>query len=228
MNGQGRSTGHTLFTCIDRVEINGLLEDDLRWIDLPDYSLEDISLLLPLWAGIPTEDQARQMIEKKLLQEWLEPYCLGLCPPAERFEDAGKTAGVLMPWNTLVGEGLLAYGYRDQAAVLIRYLMEGVVLNLRKYHDFRSPIHASSGNPLGEFGHLHGMAPLGLLLRTAGIHQISPERLIVQTGSPFSHAITVKYKGAGVMLSAKEVVVTSPSGQLVRINEPGLHRIDWR
>lgn len=228
VNGQGRSTGRKLFTRINRVEINGLLEDDFGWISLPDYLMEDISLLLPLWAGIPSEDQARQMVEKKLLQEWLEPYGLGLCPPAERFEDAEKTAGVLMPWNHLVGEGLLAYGYRNQAAVLIRYLMEGVVLNLRKYHDFRSPIHAKSGNPMGEFGHLHGMAPLGLLLRTAGIHQFSEKRLIVQIGSPFSHAITVKYKGAGVTLSAKEVIVTSPSGQVVRISEPGLHRIDWR
>jgi hypothetical protein len=71
------------------------------------------------------------------------------------------------------------------------------------------------------------MVPVGLFLRTAGIHQISSKKLIIQTGSPFSHAITVKYKGIGITLNAKEAQINFPTGQSIRIDEPGLHQINW-
>lgn len=132
-----------------------------------------------------------------------------------------------MPWNHLIGEGLLQYGFRKEAAELVRRLMEGVIHNLRSRQDFYNQVNASTGQAVGEAGHLYGMAPVGLFLRTAGIHQISRKRLIVQIESPFSHAITVKYKGTGITLNAKEAQINFPTGQSIRIDEPGLHQVNW-
>ena len=228
VNGQGRFTGQQVLTQIDAIEVSGLLAEDKVLVKVPDYTLEDISLLLPLWAGIPDEEQAKMALEKAILPIWLEKYGMPSCPTVMRAAGAEAMGGVLMPWNLLVGEGLLRYGFRKEAAELVRRLMEGVILSLRNQHDFYSQMDASNGKPLGEPGHLHGMAPIGLFLRTAGIHQITPERLIIQTGSPFSHAITVKYKGTGVTLTAKEAQITFPSGQSIRVDEPGLHQVNWQ
>ncbi len=220
VNGRGRSTGRQVFTRLEEIEVSGMMAGDKGWVSLPDYTLEDISLLLPLWAGIPQPEQANAMVETALLQNWLGKYGL----PASGQE----TAGVPMVWNHLVGEGLLRHGFRKQAAELVRRLMEGVVLNLQTHQDYRSQWDAGSGQARGEAGHLHGMAPVGLLLRTAGIHQISPERLIIQAGSPFSHAITVKYKGTEITVNVKEAQITFPSGHSIRVDEPGLHRVEWQ
>ena len=228
VNGLGRSTGRQVFTQIDSIEVNGVMKEDQVWVRTPDYTLEDISLLLPLWAGIPDEGQAKLILENAILPTWLEKYGVPSIPRGMRTEGSVSMGGVLMPWNVLVGEGLLRYGYRKEAAELVRRLMEGVVLNLRTRHDFYSQTDAVNGKALGEAGHLHGMAPVGLFLRTAGIHQLSPERLIIQTGSPFSHAITVKYKGTGVTLTAKDAQITFPSGQSIRVDEPGLHQVNWQ
>jgi hypothetical protein len=228
VNGLGRSTGRQVFTQIDSIEVNGVMKEDQVWVRTPDYTLEDISVLLPLWAGIPDEGQAKLILEKAILPTWLEKYGVPSIPRGMRTEGSVSMGGVLMPWNVLVGEGLLRYGYRKEAAELVRRLMEGVVLNLRTRHDFYSQTDAVNGKALGEVGHLHGMAPVGLFLRTAGIHQLSPERLIIQTGSPFSHAITVKYKGTGVTLTAKDALITFTSGQSIRVDEPGLHQVNWQ
>jgi len=225
VNGRGRATGRSVFSKIESIEVNGALAGDQGWVRIPDYTLEDLSLLMPLWAGIPDQDQAKAMLELSIQSEWLEKYGLAVCGKIKQPDEGGH--GVLMPWNHLIGEGLLHYGFRKEAAELVRRLMEGVIHNLRTHRDFYNQVDACSGQAMGEAGHLHGMAPVGLFLRTAGIHQISPERLIIQTGSPFSHAITVKYKGTGVTLNAKEAQITFPSGQSVRVDEPGLHKVDW-
>ena len=38
---------------------------------------------------------------------------------------------VHLPWNNLIGEGLLAYGFRDEAAQLTTRLMNAVVSGLK-------------------------------------------------------------------------------------------------
>lgn len=226
--GLGRATSLKVFTEIELIEVRGAKAEDRILVKTPDYSLEDISLFLPLWAGIPTQDQAREMVQKNILTGWMKKFGLPTCAQIHPDEDETSQFGVSIPWNLLVGEGLLLYGFRKEAAELVRRLMEGVVYNLRNYHDFHSKVDANSGRAMGETGHLHGMAPVGLLLRTAGIHQISPKRLIIETGSPFSHAITVKYKGTEVKLGVKETQVSFPSGQNVHLTESGLHQIDWQ
>ena len=48
-----RATTRQVFSQVLRIEINGLLEGDRGRLIVPDFTLEDLSLFLPLWAGIP-------------------------------------------------------------------------------------------------------------------------------------------------------------------------------
>jgi hypothetical protein len=227
VNGVGRATGRQLFSRVDLIKVSGISSADSGQVKTPNYALEDLSLFLPLWAGIPDGEQAKAMLDEAIFPEWLEKYGLPVCGKEMGSSSVEGISTVGMPWNHLIGEGLLQYGFRKEAAELVRRLMEGVIHNLRSRQDFYNQVNASTGQAVGEAGHLYGMAPVGLFLRTAGIHQISRKRLIVQIESPFSHAITVKYKGTGITLNAKEAQINFPTGQSIRIDEPGLHQINW-
>ena len=51
--GLAVATSRELYTRLDEVEISGLDERDQVSIQIMDFSCEDISLFLPIWAGIP-------------------------------------------------------------------------------------------------------------------------------------------------------------------------------
>jgi hypothetical protein len=227
---RARATSRSTFLALKRVEITGVGDEDQIQVHTANYTQEDCSLLLPLWAGAMEEEQARQLVEETLPERYLKEFGITSCPPGAHVQEElpGVHTGlssVLLPWNQLIGEGLLRYGYRVQAADLLTRLMNAVVASLKNYHTFRQYYHAETGLAAGERGHLHGLAPLGLFLATLGIRQMTPKMLIVDGLSPYPNTIHVQYRKIRITCHPDKTEVIFPGGQKVTVDRPGLHRI---
>jgi len=72
LHGAGRYTTTHHFTRLIEVAARDFLPGDRCEITTIDFTSEDISLLLPLWAGVPDSDKAKAIIEGPL-SRYLQP-----------------------------------------------------------------------------------------------------------------------------------------------------------
>jgi hypothetical protein len=186
----------------------------------------DVSLFLPLWAGIPSAAQAKKMVEQGYTASLRRPYGAPLLAGEQHSGSQPGLAGVSALWVNLIGEGLLAYGYRAEAAELFSRTMDAITASLKRFHSFREAYHAETGQPLGERNHLRGLVPLGLFLKVLGIYKISLQEILIDHFNPFPFTVTVKYRGMNIACHSNNVVVTFPTGQIARVSGPGPHRVN--
>jgi hypothetical protein len=228
--GLAVATSRQVYSRLELVEISGLQPRDQVTIQVMDFSSEDISLFLPVWAGIPALPRLQALVSQTLFaaQRFWKPFGLPTCPSgisktrptaAERMMESACQA-VHLPWNALIGQGLLAYGMQTDAALLTARLMSAVIQNLKKQHAFFRAYHAETGEGLGERNTLQGLAPLGLFLETLGIIIQSPTRLTLSGKNPFPWPVTVKYRGLTVTRQAEQTVVVFPDGQTLSLDDP--------
>lgn len=209
---RGVTTTRGLFTKISSVRVSGLERRDSVMISVMDFSREDISLFLPLWAGIPSMDQAQAMITGVLFSEdrFGRPYGIPFAPSQEQSQE-----DVYIPWNAMIGEGLLRYGYRQEAALLTSRLMAAVNQNLKNHHGFYKSYHAGTGAGMGDRNALQGIAPLGLFMKTLGVEILSAKKVVLSGRNPFPWPVTVKYRGLTVIRRLGMTDVVFPDGQSV-------------
>lgn len=222
----GLITGERVYHTIEMVELQGLLPEDAVTLATVGFDCEDISLLLPLWAGIPSEEQAEGLFQNHLTspQRYWRTYGIPVCPQPDP-ESEAICGQVNLPLNRMVGEALLAYGYRRAAAELVSRLMAGVVVNLKRQGRFFHSFHAQGGEGAGERNSLNGLAPLGLFLETLGVHPVSPHCVYLEGFNPFSSPVTVKYRGLTVLRQMEKTVVIFPDGQTVEVSDPAPVRV---
>jgi hypothetical protein len=221
--GMALATTRNIFKSIKSVDVNGLVEGDQGWIASVDFTKEDLSLLLPLWAEIPNGKRAKTLVEKNLLKRYLQPFGLSVTPQAE--DAASGSDSILLPWNQLLVEGLLAYGYRSEAAMIVTRLMTAILPVLKDSGAFRTTFSAVTGKPGGEWNAVNGLAPLGLFLRTVGIRQIGKNEAILDGINPYPWPVTVKYQGMTITCHSQDVVVSFSTGQTITVKGSGPHRV---
>jgi hypothetical protein len=189
-----------------------------------DFSTEDVSLFLPLWAGIPNEHRARAVVNRTLFaaDRFGRPFGVPMCALGGTVEPGAEATlqAVHLPWNLLIGEGLLAYGLRTEAAQLTARLMSAVIETLKQQRAFTRAYHADLGFGLGERNPVHGLAPIGLFLQTLGVEIRSPRSVVLSGKNPFPWPVTVKYRGLTVTRQAEQTLVTFPDGQSVPLTDP--------
>ena len=223
--GIGSSTSAKTYLEVERVEVRGISHDFEVEIRVADYTRQDQSLLLPLWAGIPDPERARQLVERTLLDpmRYWRPYGMPTTSASDPSysPDGSHGAGtVWLFWNAMLGEGLLDYGNLDQAAELLTRLMQPIVHCLREDHAFHEAYNPESLEGIGERHHLGGLAPLGLFLRLLGVQLISPTKVIVRGRNPFPWPVTLRRLGVEVYLPPQGPVrITFPDGQVVQVTE---------
>ena len=220
--GFGAATGDRLYTALEHLDLDGLGSNDEISVYKIGYQFQDITTLLPLWAGIPSPEQAQILIDRLVLNPeiyWL-PFGIPACPYPPDEGAAPLCHSVHMPWNSFIGEGLLKYGYREQAANLVSRLMTCVSQSLKNDGAFRRYYHAISGIGGGDQNILTGLAPIGLFLEVLGIRVISPFRLGLGGFNPFPAPITVKYRGLSILRQKEKTIVTFPDGQSVEVDDP--------
>ena len=212
-------TGDNVYTSVEYLQIDAVGENDLITIFSAGYQSWDLPLILPIWAGAATPENAKSLIENTLLNP--ERYWRNFGIPSQ-FEPAAPQGAQLVNilWNTLIGEGMLAYGYRGETVDLLNRLMRAIVQSLKHDGAFRSAYHANTGNGLGERNNLSGFAPLRLFLSTLGVKIFSQQKVAIVGFNPFPQPVTVKYRGLTVFRQKDKTSIIFPDGQTVLVDDP--------
>jgi len=216
------ATSRKVYTAVTRCEFDGLEKGDRVGIHTVDLTVADHTLLTPLWAKVPTESEAQALIFRTVLdaEHFDHPYGIPALPRVMTRAADPVCLSVHMVWNQLIGEGMLAYGYRRETARLVAHLMSGIVPNLKRSQAFYRHYHAETGAGMGERNALHGLAPVGLFLQTLGVEIISPLRVRLSAENPFPWSVTVKYRGLTVTRNVGQTEIIFPNGQSVTRNDP--------
>ncbi len=214
-HGGGRYTGQSVFSFINTIEVLNLHPGDKAAIATIDFFDEDISLLLPLWAGISSPERAARLVNETLRSRYLQPYGLVAHPVRGAKIGSGQNPPVLLTWNVLVAEGLIRYGYLREAVNLFENWMKAITLSLVKEHAFRAAYHPISGRGMGEQNVLGGAAPLGFFMRLLGVRLLSDHRIILTHLSPFSFPVTVQYRRITLTFLSDSTRIALPSGQIL-------------
>jgi hypothetical protein len=210
-----------LFSRVGRISVTGLDEKDKIVVKLIDTSGEDITLALPLWAGALEEGQARELIRRNLLaaDRFDRPFGMPALPLPPDPDADSVAMSVSLPWNQLIGEGLLAYGFRSEATRLTAHLMNAVIQNLKQNRAFYQRHHAEKGAGIGERNSLQGFAPVGLFMQALGVTILSAIKVKLEGRNYFPWPVTVKYKGLTIARGLEQTVVTFSNGESVIVKD---------
>lgn len=219
-HSRGATTSQTVFSEINRIWCEGLINVYRIRVTTLDTSRLDINALLPLWAvGIP-EDHVSALAALASAERFLRPNGVTMTAATDpQFDPANEngSGGIWPFWLTLIGEGLIEHGRPDLAADLLARLLPAQIDVLKAEKHFSEFYHSDQPVGLGESGHLSGIAPLHLFLRVLGVRVISPGRVWV--GGPFSLPAPVRLTQHGVQIerSADGTRVRFPSGHTVEL-----------
>ncbi len=216
------ATSEKVFSKIGRVSVKGLEDKDKFFLRIVDATVEDITLFAPLWAHIPDEQRAQVLVGRSFLDadRFDRPFGVPAIPFVSDREADTVANSVYFHWNHLIGEGLLAYGFRNEAARLTVHLMNAAIQNLRQNRAFYARYHADTGSGIGERGALTGLAPVGLFLQTLGVTIYSPTRIRLEGRNPFAWPVTIQHKGLKIVRSHNQTDVSFPNGKTVTITDP--------
>lgn len=172
------ATSEGRFAELTTIRIVGVAPDQRVRISFVDYTRQDQTQLLPLWANIPDANRAAQLVRRTITDpaRFWRPYGMPNCSardPSYASNNSGGSGGVWMLWNTMIGEGLCDYGYFAEAWELFSRILAAQVRSLETDHCFREAYDSDTGDGLGSQDYLWGTVPLHLLTRLHGV-QILP------------------------------------------------------
>jgi hypothetical protein len=147
------------------------------------------------------------------------PFGLPSLPNIPDPEAELVSLSVSLPWNTLIAEGLLAYGFRAEATRLTAHLMNAVIQNLKQNRAFYQRYHAETGAGIGERNSLTGFAPVGLFMQALGVTILSGARVRLEGRNLFPWPVTIKYKGLTIVRSSEQTTVTFANGESVIVKD---------
>ncbi len=228
--GWGTGVSEQIYSAITFVQVEGVLDEDEIFVRSLDYRHLDQTLLAPLWAGMPSEDQARALIKNTILNpsRFLMEYGLAACATRPSPESAVESESVWIPWNAMVGSGLVTYGNPQGATDLVSRLMAGLVLNIKKIGGFRRHHNARTGAGLGERDAVLGLPPLDLFLKSLGIEIFSTWRVRLEGKNHYPWPIRIKFRGLLIERGLESTEITFPNGAQATVSDPAPCTIDGK
>lgn len=222
--GVGTGVSQQVFASLTEIRVTGIHAGDQVHVSSVDFSFHDQTLFTPLWAAIPTPEQAEALIKKHLMRprRYWRGFGLPACPAQKGAapETAAICDLVWLPWNALIGEGLVHYGYRPLAAELLSRLIDALGQNLQKFGAFREHFHAVTGEGVGERNPLVGLPPLGLFLNVLGVRIYSAWKVGLSGQNPLPWPVKIRFRGLLVARGLETTSITFPDGQTVEISDP--------
>ena len=227
----GYLTSAYSYNSIERIEINGIHPDDIVVAQSVNYTFMDQSLLFPLWAGIPSKERAKILVNLTVMnkKKFLGPFGLrswigfpGLSEIPEEYH------GLHLPWTALILDGLCQYGEINKAAELFVRLMKPVCKALQKDLTLYQSYHNVTGKPLGVQNSITSLIPIGLFLKILGIKIINPFVVEISGHNPFPWPITVNYQGLTVIKQEKKTLVVFPDRQTISVENDQTQRISCK
>ena len=220
--GRGDATSERVYKKIEHIQINGIQPEDQISVRVIDLAVQDRMLLLPLWAGIPDKRRAKKLVTQTIMDEsrFWQPYGIPSFIHLHADTEVDACHDVSFIWNALIGEGLLRYGYTEQAATLFSRLMDAAIANLKRDQTFYQHYHAQTGRGRGERDTLRGLPPLGLFLEILGVRILSPKKVVLRGHNPFPMPVTLKFRGLTIIREQKRTRLTFPGKQTAVIKNP--------
>jgi len=214
-------TTHNVYPKLAKVVIKDLGAEDTVTISTLDFTTEDHTLFMPLWAGVPDQGHAQIMIGRALLdsKRFNRPFGVPACPSLTQPEAESVSQAVHLPWNLLIAEGLLKYGFRSDAARLVAHNMTGIIQNLKQNRAFYARYHAEKGTGLGERNALSGLAPVGLFMKVLGVEILSSTRVRLEGDNPFPWDVTIQYRGLKIIRGTNKTEVVFANGKSVVVTD---------
>ncbi len=221
-------TSQRVYNSLEFIEIRMIGPNDLVSVEVVDLTQQDYSLFLPLFAGIPSQERADQIIQEALLnpERYWRAFGIPLCPSPTDEGETHPCTNTSILWNSLIGRGLLRYGYRREAAELVSRLMTAVISNLEKHKAFAQSYNVETGAGVGERNSLSGLAPLSLFLETLGVRLISPSKVALEGHNPFPWPVTIHYRGLTILRKKNKTRITFPGGQTTVVKSPDPHTVE--
>ncbi|MBL8080825.1 MAG: hypothetical protein JNM55_22830 [Anaerolineales bacterium] len=215
------ATSQKIYTRIGRIAVHGLDEKDKINVSIIDTTGEDITLALPMWAQIPEQQKAHALIGRNIMtaDRFDRPFGLPSLPESPDPEADLVSMSVHFPWNQLIGEGLLAHGFRAEATRLTVHMMNAVIQNLKQNRSFYQRYHAETGAGIGERNAVQGLAPVGLFMQSLGVNILSSTRVKLEGKNLYPWPVTIKYKGLTVVRSMEQTTITFINGESVLVKE---------
>ncbi|HSJ89240.1 MAG TPA: hypothetical protein VK909_18665 [Anaerolineales bacterium] len=217
-------TTQKVYSKLAKISIRGLNEEDTVVICTLDFTSEDHTLFMPLWAGVPDEQRAQTMIGRALLDanRFHRPYGIPACPLLTQPEAESVSQAVHLLWNLFICEGLLRYGFRSDAARIVAHIMTAIIQNLKQNRSFFARYHAEKGTGIGERNALTGLAPVGLFLQILGVKIISSTCVKLEGENPFPWDVKLHYKGLKILrgMNKTEVIFANGKSIVVTDTEP--------
>ena len=220
--GRGNVTSERVYQSVEHIQISGIEEEDQVTVQIVDFAVEDQTLLLPLWAGIPDKNRARKLTQNTITDEARFWQTFGI-PAYIHYHgesDSDTCHNVHIPWNNLIGEGLVRYGYQKEAVILFTRIMDAIVKNLKRNNTFYQNFHSQTAQGVGERNALNGLPPLGLFLEILGVRILSSRRVALRGHNPFPMPITIKFRGLTVLREENRTKITFPGGQTAVVRNP--------
>jgi neutral trehalase len=204
------------------IEVQGVRKEDEIVVYALDYRHLDQTLLTPLWAGVPGPEQADRLVKKSIIhpKKFWRNFGLAACATVPAPEVKRECDSVWIPWNCLVGDGLVDYGYSEAASELVSRMMDAITGSLKKSGAFRKHYDAQTGEGIGERNAVLGLPPLDLFLRTLGVQIYSIWRVRLTGRNPFPWTVVVRFRGLEIRRRLDSTEVTFPNGETVLVESP--------
>ena len=220
-NRQGVFTTPQALSQVERIAFKGLSRVYKVYARTLDSSRLDINALLPLWTGRLPPERAAALVELALDEaRFLQANGLTMVSAGDRNYDPSNArggGGIWIYWLTLVCEGLLKAGYRQQATAIVKRLLDAQARVLEREGRLAQFYHADEAKGFGEDHHLSGIAPLKLLGDVIGIRIVAADKVWLGGEFTWSQPVTVEQHGVTVSRSAAASRVEFATGHSVEL-----------
>lgn len=230
-NGKAAVVTRQPFARIASINVTGLIKQDGWEIRELDLTQIDLTCFLPLWAGIPSPEEANQMVRFNLSPNWIDQtiYGLPMLPPVSEGKDLSDPFQyVQIPIVSLLIDGLLNYGFYNEADQLVNRMLAAIIKLTKTGGEFREKYHVVEASGAGKYNPLVGLAPVGLYLRNAGISLRRPGRIDILSRPGFPHEIELRYRGFRIQRDDQKALVHFQDGQQVSIDNRESKTIIWK
>jgi hypothetical protein len=206
-----------LYAEIEHVHIQGLAAEGTAQIQIVDLYQEDHTLLTPIWAGIPSEEQVEKIYDRRLAKAsgYGRQYGIPAQPRASTKAEEEAVMRVWLPYNAMVAEGLLDYGRVTEATDLFTRNMASVVENLKSEQAFRSQYHAERAGGVGQRNHVTGLPSIQLFLKILGIKPLITGGVQVHHPNPYPWPVRLIYRGTVIESSEESVMIRFPNRESI-------------
>jgi hypothetical protein len=209
-------TSESTFSFLEQIQIRGISKEIevVARAGLSRYL--DQTLLLPLWAGIPSVEQAKILINLVIMNKnrFLSSHGLKSCI---ELQDTGDTpeefSWVNLLFNNFIISGLIRYGAQKKAAELFTRIMNAVVMSMNTDLKLHRLYHGETGKPVGTANTLTSLMPISLFLKILGIKIYNSTKVEITGSNPFPWPVTIKFHGLTIVQQETKALIIFPDGQ---------------